>query len=373
MFIRPLASPAELDWVASRMRATLVEVLGAERGGLMYTLDWLRARAQQHVDQGCVFLAHEGSRLLGHTIVRMETRDLGLFSTTWVEPHARRQGAAAVLLDHGERWLLAQGATTLATNTSGSNTPLVHLFERRGYRITTRTKEMVQLTRAVTRRVETLARWAPALAYRRTNASVVTERSGWFQIRTPGGATGQNEVLFGVPKDVDAVLAAYSDPLKWCVTDARLEALLGARGFAFWGARAMVAPATPIPHGARVERVTPELQGLCAQVYATGWGGGVDEHLARVREPNTRHVLAFLDGQPAGAAAVHEQPGVDYLMGAVVLPSARRRGLYKALLAGRTEGATGTVLTHARDATSAPILERLGFETVFRYRCGVRG
>jgi GNAT superfamily N-acetyltransferase len=66
------------------------------------------------------------------------------------------------------------------------------------------------------------------------------------------------------------------------------------------------------------------------------------------------------------------QPNNDaaYLIGGVVLPELRGRGVYRALVRARLEAVRGRLslaTTHAREATSAPILERLGFRTAFRY------
>lgn len=112
--IRPIApgSDEEIAWVASRMRATLVEVLGKDRGGTMYTHEWLCERVRFHLDSdrcdGAVFVA-DGEGLRGHTIVRRETWEdgstFGLFSTFWVEPESRRSGLGALLVATGEGWM----------------------------------------------------------------------------------------------------------------------------------------------------------------------------------------------------------------------------------------------------------------------------
>lgn len=156
-----------IDLIAARMRATLIEVLGEARGSAMYSLDWLRARAAHHLNtdacQGAIFLAdpdnegvHGAVRCAGHTIVRIERDEdggppCGLFSTTYVAPEARRDGIANALLDAGEAWLIARGAPRLATHTSDTNTPLIRLYQRRGYRIVLRAPEarMIRLERAV--------------------------------------------------------------------------------------------------------------------------------------------------------------------------------------------------------------------------------
>ncbi len=67
-------SPAEVELVASRMRQTLVEVLGEEVGGNMYTMDWLIQRVLWHLDPnqcvGQVFLSEDSEgHITGHTKV----------------------------------------------------------------------------------------------------------------------------------------------------------------------------------------------------------------------------------------------------------------------------------------------------------------
>ncbi|MCP4809161.1 MAG: GNAT family N-acetyltransferase [Proteobacteria bacterium] len=136
MRIRPLAGEAELDLVARRMRATLAEVIGPD-GESMYTLEWLRDRVRQHLDGrhvGAAFVAELDGAVAGHTIVRRE-EGCGLFSTTYVDPAARRAGIAEALLERGEEWIRAQGLERAATHTAGGNTPLLKLYERRGYAV----------------------------------------------------------------------------------------------------------------------------------------------------------------------------------------------------------------------------------------------
>jgi GNAT superfamily N-acetyltransferase len=89
--------------------------------------------------------------------------------------------------------------------------------------------------------------------------------------------------------------------------------------------------------------------------------------------PEPRHFLhvARCNGVPAGTAGWVNKHRSAYLVGAVVLPAHRRRGVYRALIDARLEAVArrGITLatTHARETTSAPILEKLGFETMYRY------
>jgi len=147
----------QIDTVADRMRATLTEVLGAE-GFSMYSLDWLRERVRWHLKPeectGSVLLAQaRAGEVIGHIILRVEDASslmpLGLISTIYVDPPFRRSGVAQALLDAGEAWLVRERAATLATDTSETNTPLIQLFEKRGYKINFRSpeKRMIRLSR----------------------------------------------------------------------------------------------------------------------------------------------------------------------------------------------------------------------------------
>ncbi len=143
--IRPLdpARDDEVALVAERMRLTLIEVEGEAVGGTMYTPEWLRDRVRFHLDParctGAVLLAEgAGGAIDGHTIVRVEHaaddgRRVGLFSTTYVTPAARRGGLASALLAAGERWMVDHGLSEAWTWTSATNTPLIRLYARHGY------------------------------------------------------------------------------------------------------------------------------------------------------------------------------------------------------------------------------------------------
>ena len=144
MTIRPIDpnNDGEIELVASRMRDTLVEVLGEERGGSMYTMDWLVQRAKFHLDPasctGQIFLSQgEDGHITGHAIVRIETdatgNKYGLFSTTYVEPASRRRGIAEALTADGEQWMIRHGMTEAATFTDEFNTGLQALYKGLGY------------------------------------------------------------------------------------------------------------------------------------------------------------------------------------------------------------------------------------------------
>ncbi len=82
--------------------------------------------------------------------------------------------------------------------------------------------------------------------------------------------------------------------------------------------------------------------------------------------------LAELDGRPAGIGrSVLSDRGV-FLIGGSVLPEARGRGVYRALVRARWEDAarrgTPGLIVEALPDTSYPILKRLGFEDVCTIR-----
>ena len=148
----------EIELVAQRMRATLIHVLGEERGTGLYTVDWLRERVRFHLDPARstarVLLAElELGQVAGHTILRREEPagqpPFGLFSTIYVEPGSRRRGVATALLLRGEAWFREQGLGRAATHTAAHNQPLIEQFGRQGYALTFSADDMVQLSKAL--------------------------------------------------------------------------------------------------------------------------------------------------------------------------------------------------------------------------------
>ena len=135
-------SDAEIDLVAQRMRATLIEVEGEATGTELYSMDWLRERVRWHLDSAAVvakvLLAVDADgEVTGHTIVRSELDAkggaFGLISTTYVVPSARRSGVAEALLQAGEHWIRSQSLESCATWTSSTNSKLIRLYAKHGY------------------------------------------------------------------------------------------------------------------------------------------------------------------------------------------------------------------------------------------------
>ena len=139
------ASADEVALVARRMRQTLIEVEGEAAGSALYSLEWLQERVRWHLDPdtctGAVFLAiGEDEGILGHTIVRVELQEpdtrFGLFTTTYVDPAARRRAVSDRLLIHAEQWMKRLGLDEAATWTSGTNLKLIRLYAKHGYVVT---------------------------------------------------------------------------------------------------------------------------------------------------------------------------------------------------------------------------------------------
>lgn len=89
-----------------------------------------------------------------------------------------------------------------------------------------------------------------------------------------------------------------------------------------------------------------------------------------------RELVAFIAGD-LGAGAILLREDYGYLVGTAVKEGARGRGVYRSLVAARLaflrERGIDYAVTQARESTSAPILEHLGFETLVRGRCHVIG
>ena len=217
------------------------------------------------------------------------------------------------------------------------------------------------------------------------------ERAGWMQIITPSVRDGGlNEVALAVldaadaDAVIDATLAGYRGiKFRWTVgpdsAPADLGARLAARGLVHSVSHAMARTTAgdpaPLPPEVSIDRVDVTTVDAFSTVMAEGW----DSDPARVAAINTlvlrqhpaHHLyLARVAGEPAATAVQVMFGRSTYLLGAVVLPRFRRRGLYRALVDARLADArtAGLALatSHARAATSAPLLARMGFETVCR-------
>ncbi|HEU4408152.1 MAG TPA: GNAT family N-acetyltransferase [Polyangiaceae bacterium] len=223
----------------------------------------------------------------------------------------------------------------------------------------------------------------------------VVERPGWLQLVTPSLKDGGlNEIAFAALDErhadavIDVALAEYRAlgvRFRWAVGPGsapadlaeRLERRGLERGWTRGMARSTGGFSAEVDPAVGVEEVGATTLEAFTRVMAEGWG--VDPGpLARVNEAalaaeGGRHrlYLARLGGEPAATAAYVAFPRSAYLLGGVVLPRFRGRGLYRALVGARLADARARGLalatSHAREETSAPLLETMGFETVCRF------
>jgi GNAT superfamily N-acetyltransferase len=229
----------------------------------------------------------------------------------------------------------------------------------------------------------------PRRAYPRLPDLQVIERPGWLQIVTPSIKTGGlNEVIYSLLDErtadatIDAAIATYRDlglKFRWNAGPGSgpedLGARLERRGLtASWG-RGMARSTDDVGDFGDVVEVDATTLDHFTDVMASGWNADraalLEQHRHLLAEGRDCLFVAYCDGVPAAAASYVPFARSAFLMGGVVLPSYRGRGLYRALVHARLAHARARGITlatsHAREATSAPILERIGFDTVCRF------
>ena len=100
-------------------------------------------------------------------------------------------------------------------------------------------------------------------------------------------------------------------------------------------------------------------------------GAALDRAMAVYGESPSAGYLAFVDGEPVGMATARFTDAAAVLYAGSVLPHARGRGAYRALVRARWDDAvargTPALVTHA-GAMSRPILARLGFRELTTIR-----
>ncbi len=223
----------------------------------------------------------------------------------------------------------------------------------------------------------------------------VIERDGWYQLITPStGSTQGNEIVISrVPAD-DAIAvvhrtidqyASHRLPFRWCVGPLTEPVDFGGTlerlGFVGWPTRGMAIDPASWKHvehaGITIEPVTEANLPAYYACWARGWefhapdvAAWMADHVRVFATGRFHFFLARVNGEPAGTAGFITKPNSAYLVGGNVLPEFRTRGVYRALLDERLRAIRGLslslALTQAREATSAPILEALGFESLYR-------
>lgn len=221
----------------------------------------------------------------------------------------------------------------------------------------------------------------------------VVDRPGFFQLLTPSFRQGGfNEVgRVDLPDDeadavIDATLAEFAAhdirSFKWVVSPTcrprDLPRRLAARGMLPRRCVVMAADLADLrpdlAPAVTVELVDAPLVDTYARTMAAGWSSDpaplADYQRRVLADPSSglHSYLARVDGEPVGGANHLLFDRSAYLMGGVVLPPWRGRGVYRSLIAARLAhiSAAGVrlVTIQAIADTSAPILARLGFTTI---------
>lgn len=233
---------------------------------------------------------------------------------------------------------------------------------------------------------------APAHAWVPFDGLTVIDRPDWLQLtctRFPTG--GLNEISRAklsagdADRVIDETLAHYAKlglEFRWSLlpgtTPSDLGARLAARGLIGKDlvamARSTECPTSPTP-GVTVERVDARTIDTFTRVMCEGWGAPIgalgDYNRACLGDARHRLWLAYVDGAPAGTAASLHFERSAYLLGGVVLPEFRRRGVYGAMTEARLSAARGEGLllatTRAMAETSAPLLSQRGWDAWFRF------
>lgn len=223
----------------------------------------------------------------------------------------------------------------------------------------------------------------------------VTERPGWLSLLTPSLKQGAlNEVaLSRLPEDdadaiIDATIAEYRAAgcrFKWYVrpgsTPADLAERLERRGFVRHDVHGVARDLSPVEirktAAAVIEPVDLATVDEFTDVMSIGWEMDsaalrpLHRRMLEVAPDKYRLFLARAGRDPVGVATYTVSGRAAYQMGALVLPSHRGLAIYQALVATRIADAASRGLSlatsQARAATSAPILEKLGFETICRF------
>ena len=188
--------------------------------------------------------------------------------------------------------------------------------------------------------------------------------------------------------ELDRLIAKYEKrrlPHKWIVGPGSappdLIERLRARGLRCWWARGMALRADvdmrPSTRAIVRQVACDDIEDLC-ETIARGWDQSVDDARRYLYRQLSAHAdthlwfVAYVAGRPAGAAGLTLISDYGYLAAAVVLEESRGLGVYRALVAARLAAlaARGHTLatTQAREHTSAPMLEHMGFETIYRFQ-----
>jgi len=159
--VRPLniKSESEKDLIAKRMRLTLIDVMGEEKGSDFYPSSFFKERLEWHLNLedkcGVLVCESEAKDILSHVIVRVEKdsdihyRPFGFFSTIYVVPKWRRKGIARLMINEVHKWCLERNLSKVTYSTAINNDGLLSLLKELKYVEFKRAYEMVSLVKSL--------------------------------------------------------------------------------------------------------------------------------------------------------------------------------------------------------------------------------
>lgn len=223
--------------------------------------------------------------------------------------------------------------------------------------------------------------------------SRIVQGAGWYQVITPSVKDPSlNEVIVSRIEDREAdqrvaeVFSQYEEvgtEFKWSIgpmsNTSAIEPKISWRALDSWGFRGMFIDSNTVvkcPEDLVVERVHNGNFDQFIDIYLSGWGLEKFRTAAEIKflavtkpESMQRYFLVKKSGLPIASAGTILKSDCGYLVGAVVLPDFRGSGAYRALLQHRLADLKRCnrvfAVTYAREATSAPILTKIGFRTAF--------
>jgi ribosomal protein S18 acetylase RimI-like enzyme len=151
-------SNEEIKIVAERMRETLIEVLGKDKGESMYSLEWLTERVLWHLDSKntdgkVIVICNKEQKIFGHAICRIDYDDqkkpFGYFSTIFLAQEFRNLGLASEIVTFVENWFISKNVNKFVYNTATNHTAILKLFHKHGFKKEDSSSEMVQLVKRV--------------------------------------------------------------------------------------------------------------------------------------------------------------------------------------------------------------------------------
>jgi GNAT superfamily N-acetyltransferase len=152
---------SEIELVANRMRSTLVDVLGKDKGESLYSIDWLINRVNEHIDMGdkskVILVESEKGIIVAHAIVRIDADEEGnefvFFSTIYVLPESRKSGVASLIINTVDEWCVKKSLSRIIYNTATDNHRLIRLYEKHGYSIILHDGDMVKLEKVIKKNI----------------------------------------------------------------------------------------------------------------------------------------------------------------------------------------------------------------------------